>query len=186
MPWIRDAVRIECVEGDIAVQPDFEAVVCAANARLAPGTGVSGALHRVAGPGLYAEARPFAPLEVGQAVVTSGHGLPNRWVIHALGPVYAVEEDPAGKLAKAYRNVLGEAEASKVRTIAIPALSTGVFGYPKEEAAPIMVDTLDAMIPGLRSICRIRFVLSTANDLDTVVRAFANRWGPETCDASKN
>ncbi len=82
------AVTIECVRGDITSQDDVDAVVNAANARLETGGGVAGAIHRAAGPGLAEEARPLGPIEPGEAVITGGHDLPNRHVVHALGPVY--------------------------------------------------------------------------------------------------
>jgi len=83
-------IRIECLRGDIASQADIEAVVNAANARLMPGGGVAGAIHRAAGPGLASECEPMAPIRPGEAVITGGHNLPNRFVIHCLGPVYGV------------------------------------------------------------------------------------------------
>lgn len=83
-------LRIECVTGDIAWQPDIDAVVNAANARLMTGGGVAGAIHRAAGLELARECEPLAPIRPGEAVITGGHKLPNRWVIHCLGPVYGV------------------------------------------------------------------------------------------------
>ena len=102
---------IECVRGDIANQPDIDAVVNAANAALRPGSGVAGALHRAAGPGLYEECRPLAPIATGEAVMTSGHGLPNPWVIHCLGPVYGRDRPEAELLVawKGYVKALTEA-----------------------------------------------------------------------------
>lgn len=93
------AVTLECVVGDIANQPDVEAVVNAANAELRTGGGVAGAIHRAAGPGLEAECRPLAPIGAGQAVMTGAHALPNRYVIHCLGPVYGYDE-PADSRSK--------------------------------------------------------------------------------------
>lgn len=90
-------VTIECVQGDITRQEGFDAVVNAANAELRPGGGVSGAIHRAAGPGLAEECRPLAPIKPGQAVITSAHKLPNRFVIHCLGPVYGVDK-PSDRL----------------------------------------------------------------------------------------
>ncbi|HEX4992067.1 MAG TPA: macro domain-containing protein, partial [Rubrobacteraceae bacterium] len=82
------AVTVECVRGDITSQEDVTAIVNAANAELRSGGGVAGAIHRAAGPGLEEEARPLAPIGPGEAVITGGHELPNRYVIHTLGPVY--------------------------------------------------------------------------------------------------
>ena len=87
-----DGVVIECTRGNIAYQPDVDAVVNAANAELRTGGGVAGAIHSAAGPGLESECRAFAPIRPGQAVITGAHGLPNRFVIHCLGPVYGRDE----------------------------------------------------------------------------------------------
>ncbi|HET8903820.1 MAG TPA: macro domain-containing protein, partial [Saccharospirillum sp.] len=86
------SVRIECVTGDIANQPDADAIVNAANAQLQTGGGVAGAIHSAAGPGLAEECQPMAPIKPGEAVISSGHNLPNPWVIHCLGPVYGADE----------------------------------------------------------------------------------------------
>ena len=135
------AVTIEVARGDIAAQDDVEAVVNAANAQLAPGGGVAGAIHRAAGPGLYEEARPLAPIRPGQAVITGAHGLPNRYVIHTLGPVYGQDHPEAGLLAGCYRNSLRLAEERGVGSVAFPAISTGIYGYPAPEATRIAVAT---------------------------------------------
>ena len=90
---------MECVQGNIANQPDMDAVVNAANAELRIGGGVAGAIHRAAGPGLEKECRPLAPIRPGQAVITGAHKLPNRYVIHCLGPVYGRDEPAEGLLA---------------------------------------------------------------------------------------
>ncbi|MEW5935275.1 MAG: macro domain-containing protein, partial [Bacillota bacterium] len=103
-------VRIECVQGDIVRQVGFDAIVNAANAQLRSGGGVAGAIHRAAGPGLEEECRPLAPIRPGQAVITGGHNLPNRYVIHCLGPVYGRDEPSDQLLATCYRNALRLAE----------------------------------------------------------------------------
>ncbi|HUP52986.1 MAG TPA: macro domain-containing protein, partial [Longimicrobiales bacterium] len=95
--WSVGPVSIECTLGDITAQEGFDAVVNAANAELRPGGGVAGAIHRVAGPRLEDGTRLLAPIEPGQAVVTAAYGLPNRFVIHCLGPVYGRDE-PAERL----------------------------------------------------------------------------------------
>jgi O-acetyl-ADP-ribose deacetylase (regulator of RNase III) len=133
---------IEIVKGDIADQPDLDAVVNAANAQLMPGGGVAGALHRAAGPRLAEACRPLAPIEPGQAVLTEAFDLPNRWIIHALGPRYGIDEPSAKLLADAYRNVLAVADDNDIRSVGCPALSAGAFGYPLEEAAGIALQTI--------------------------------------------
>jgi len=159
-------VAIECVQGDITAQPDLDAVVNAANAQLAPGGGVAGAIHRVAGPGLYEECKGLAPISTGQAVITSGHGLPNAWCIHALGPVYAESADPAGELGSCYRSSLARAEEHGLRSVGFCAISTGVFGYPLREAAEVALRTVVEQAPGLGSVCLVRFVLFDTADAE--------------------
>jgi O-acetyl-ADP-ribose deacetylase (regulator of RNase III) len=128
-------VTVECVRGDITSQEDVTAIVNAANAELRSGGGVAGAIHRAAGPELAQEARPLAPIKPGEAVITGGHDLPNRYVIHTLGPVYGRDRPEAELLAGSYRNSLALAEEKGIDSVAFPAISTGVFGYPVEQAA---------------------------------------------------
>lgn len=154
-----EGVILECVIGDIAAQPDIEAVVNAANAELRIGGGVAGALHRAAGPGLETEGRPLAPIEPGEAVVTSGHDLPNDYVIHCLGPVYGRDEPAHELLESCYVEALARAEELGIASLAFPAISTGAFGYPLEEAATIALETVSDRARSLSSVRRIRFVL---------------------------
>lgn len=154
---------IEIVEGDIADQPDLDAVVNAANAQLMPGGGVAGAIHRAAGPKLAEACRPLAPIEPGQAVVTEAFELPNRHVIHALGPRYGIDQPSDELLAQAYRNVLKVAAERDIRSVGCPALSAGAFGYPLEEAARIAVETVKEHAP---SELLFRFVLFDARTRD--------------------
>jgi len=157
-------VRIECVAGDIAAQDDMEAVVNAANAELRIGGGVAGALHRAAGPGLEEECRPLAPIQPGQAVISGGHALPNRYVIHCLGPVYGVDEPSGELLAACYRNALALADEHGIASIAFPALSTGAFGYPMEPAARIALQTVLEQTAALSRVEHVRFVLFGRRD----------------------
>lgn len=161
---------IELTTGDIARQEGFDAVVNAANAELRTGGGVAGALHRAAGPGLEEEARQFAPIRPGTAVITSGHALPNPHVIHCLGPVYGRDEPSDELLASCYREALRLAETHHLGSIAFPALSTGAFGYPLEPAAEIALQTVLAEAEHLTSVRRIRFVLHDQDALDTHAR----------------
>lgn len=152
-------VRIECVDGDITAQDDFDAVVNAANAELKSGGGVAGAIHRAAGPGLAEETRSMAPIAPGEAVISGGHELPNDHVIHCLGPVYG-EDEPADELLEScYRNALRLAEENDLRSVAFPAISTGAFGYPVEDAARVALETVMDRAPELESVEWIRFVL---------------------------
>lgn len=158
-------VTIECVQGNIAAQEGIDAVVNAANAQLRPGGGVAGAIHRAAGPGLEEECRPLAPIKPGEAVITGGHKLPNKYVIHCLGPVYGVDKPEEELLASCYRNALRLAEEKKLKSIAFPAISTGAFGYPMAEAAEVAIKTIKEMAPQLESVKKIRFVLHSEKDL---------------------
>ena len=166
-------VTVECVRGDITSQDDVAAVVNAANARLAPGGGVAGAIHRAAGPGLADEAVPLGPIEPGEAVITGAHGLPNRHVIHTLGPVYGQDRPEAALLACCYRNALDLAEENDVGSIAFPAISTGIFGYPVEEAAEVALRTVREEAERLRRVCLVRFVLFGERDLEAHERVLS-------------
>jgi O-acetyl-ADP-ribose deacetylase (regulator of RNase III) len=161
-----DAVTVECVHGDITSQQDVDAVVNAANARLAPGGGVAGAIHRAAGPDLAEEAVPLGPIEPGEVVITGAYGLPNRYVIHTLGPVYGQDRPEAELLAHCYRNSLALAEDNGVESIAFPAISTGIFGYPVEEAAEVALQTVREETKGLERVRHVRFVLFGEKDLE--------------------
>jgi O-acetyl-ADP-ribose deacetylase len=155
----RKGVVLEVHRGDITGQPDLEAVVNAANAALAPGGGVAGAIHRSAGPGLYEECRMLAPIRPGEAVITAGHNLPNRFIIHCLGPVFGRDEPAAALLGACYTRALDLAEERGIRSIGFPAISTGIFGYPPEEAARVAWATILARLPTLAAVRLIRFVL---------------------------
>jgi O-acetyl-ADP-ribose deacetylase (regulator of RNase III) len=165
------STTIELVTGDIATQHGFDAVVNAANAELRTGGGVAGALHRAAGPGLEKEAVPLGPIEPGEAVITSGHGLPNKHVIHCLGPVYGRDLPSDALLASCYRNALDLADANGLESIAFPAISTGVFGYPAADAARVALGTVAQEAASLESVKRIRFVLYDEAALDVHERA---------------
>jgi O-acetyl-ADP-ribose deacetylase (regulator of RNase III) len=167
------AATVECVRGDITAQGDVDAVVNAANARLAPGGGVAGAIHRAAGPGLAEEAMPLGPISPGEAVITGGHGLPNRFVIHTLGPVYGQDRPEAELLARCYRNALALAEENGASSVAFPAISTGIFGYPIEEAADVALRTVREATQGLRVVRLVRFVLFSEGDLRAHERALS-------------
>jgi O-acetyl-ADP-ribose deacetylase (regulator of RNase III) len=159
-------VTVECVGGDITSQEDVAAIVNAANAQLRSGGGVAGAIHRAAGAGLEREARPLAPISPGEAVITGGHNLPNRYVIHTLGPVYGQDRPEDKLLADCYRNSLALAEENELDSIAFPAISTGVFGYPVEEAAEVALATVVEEAQKLEHVRLIRFVLFGEKDLE--------------------
>jgi len=164
---------VECIQGDITSQQDVDAVVNAANARLAPGGGVAGAIHRAAGPGLAEEAVPLGPIEPGEAVITGAHGLPNRYVIHTLGPVYGQDRPEAELLARCYRNSLALAEDNSAESIAFPAISTGIFGYPAQEAAEVALQSVREEAEGLERVRLVRFVLFGEKDLEVHERVLS-------------
>jgi O-acetyl-ADP-ribose deacetylase (regulator of RNase III) len=165
-------VSIECIQGDITSQCDMDAIVNAANTHLALGGGVAGAVHRKAGPGLYEECKPLAPIQTGEAVITSGHGLPNPFVIHCLGPVYGQDKPEATLLANCYRNALIIAEEKGLKSIAFPAISIGIFGYPNKEAANIAFKTFAEEALKLQHVRAIRMVLLNEKDLQEHFHAF--------------
>ena len=161
----RTEIRLEAVTGDITRQADLDAVVNAANAQLMPGGGVAGAIHRAAGPELADACRPMAPISPGQAVITDAFALPNRWIIHCLGPRYGIDEPADTLLADCYRNALRLAEEYGVDGIGFPALSTGAFGYPFEDASRVALDSVDDVLAELQHPPRrVRFVFFSDSD----------------------
>ena len=131
--------------GDIT-KLDVECIVNAANKSLLGGGGVDGAIHRAAGPELLAECRTLHGCETGEAKITRGYRLKAKYVIHTVGPVYAGRPRDAELLANCYRNSLEWVKKYGIHSIAFPAISTGVYGYPLEEAVPIAVQTVSAWL----------------------------------------
>jgi len=161
-----DNVNIHCIQGDISKQEDVEAVVNAANAQLQSGGGVAGAIHNAAGPGLAEECKSMAPIAPGEAVISGAHDLPNEYVIHCLGPVYGQDEPSDELLAKCYVNAIQLAEEHSISSVAFPAISTGIFGYPMREAAKVALSTIKDITPNLNFVKEIRFVLYSQSDLE--------------------
>ena len=157
-------MRITLVQGDITEQ-EVDAVVNAANSSLLGGGGVDGAIHRRGGPQILEECRRLRAsrytggLPTGQAVATTAGRLPARWVIHTVGPVYARSEDRSGLLASCYRESLRVAGELGAVTVAFPAVSAGVYGWPLDDAARIAVGTVRDTPARVEEV---RFVLFSA------------------------
>jgi len=158
--------RIYVHQGDIT-QLEVDAIVNAANNTLLGGGGVDGAIHRAAGPKLLEECRQIGGCPTGEARITKGYELPARYVIHTVGPVYKGKSDDRELLSRCYKNSLKLAQDYQLRSIAFPAISCGVYGYPLEDACKIAVDTTLAMLNLNESIEQVIFVLFSAADTQT-------------------
>ncbi len=165
--------RIEVVEADITTLA-VDAIVNAANTSLLGGGGVDGAIHRAAGPELLAECRTLGGCETGRAKITRGYRLPARWVIHAVGPVWrgGAHGEPE-LLASAYRESLRLASEHGARTIAFPAISCGVYGYPVGEAAAIAVSEVRSFLQSDPVVERVTLACFGRTVLDAYLRAVA-------------
>jgi O-acetyl-ADP-ribose deacetylase (regulator of RNase III) len=170
--------RIVLLEGDIT-QHDVDAIVNAANSSLLGGGGVDGAIHRGGGPAILDACKAIRSSEwpnglpTGQAVATTAGDLPARWVIHTVGPVYSSAEDRSALLASCHTASLRVADDLGVATVAFPAISTGVYGYPLDEAAPVAIEAVRTAETAVREV---RFVLFG----DDALAAFSRALGAET------
>jgi len=157
-------LEVLSIVGDITLQ-DVDAVVNAANRELTGGSGVNGAIHKAGGPEIYRFCEELratkypAGLPAGQSDITPGGKLTSKWIIHTVGPQYGQHDGKEAELlASCYRTALELAESHKLESIAFPAISTGVYGYPPDEAAKVAWQAIQGMLPNLKSVKEIRMV----------------------------
>jgi O-acetyl-ADP-ribose deacetylase (regulator of RNase III) len=154
-------MQIEVVRGDLC-RVTADAVVTAANSRLVGGSGVNGAIHAAAGPELLAASRALAPCSAGSAVATPAFRMTNTsWIVHAVGPIYSGPQDEP-LLASAYTSALARADEVGARSVAFPAISTGVYGYPAQEAARVSVAALRSARTSVQRVLLVAFGEQTA------------------------
>src|SRR5437660_9970755 len=153
-----NGVTLALLQGDI-VTVQADAIVNAANSGLRGGGGVDGAIHRAGGPSIMEACRKIGGCPTGSAVATTAGRLPAKYVFHAVGPIYTGSPDDARLLASAYQNCLDLAEQHHVKSIAFPSLSTGIYGYPLESAAPIALRTIIEHIKKPTSLQQVMVVL---------------------------
>ena len=156
------SATLRLVEGDLTLQ-DADAIVNAANSLLKGGGGVDGAIHRAGGASLARACKEWTaqhgPLPPGKAMITPGGSLKARFVIHAVGPIYDGGPSNAETLAGAYRECLRIAEEKGLKTLAFPSISTGAYGYPLKEAAPVALKAISAHLMGESRLSEVRMVL---------------------------
>ena len=166
--------KIALYQGDITTLA-VDAIVNAANTSLLGGGGVDGAIHRAAGPGLLAECRTIGGCPTGEARLTRGYDLPCRYVIHTVGPVYSGRPSDRHLLRRCYEKSLQLALDNHLETVAFPAISCGVFGYPLEAAAGIAIDTAMQTINNSDQLKMITFVLFSRHDFDIYAGCLKSR-----------
>ncbi len=172
VPTPAGEARVEVVVGDIT-REEVDAIVNAANSMLAHGGGVAGAIRRRGGPEIVEDSRAAAPVPVGEAAVTRAGRLPARMVVHAVGPRWG-EGDEDDKLARAVRSALRLAAEHGAASVAVPAISTGIYGFPVKRAAPILVETaLDVLARHQGPLRTVRFIDIDAFTAGHLARALA-------------
>ncbi len=160
--------KLEVLQGDIT-RLKVDAIVNAANTSLLGGGGVDGAIHRAAGPELLAECKRIGGCPTGEAKITKGYHLPAKYIIHTVGPVYSGKPSDSRLLKNCYQNSLALAGENNIATIAFPAISCGVYGYPIEEASEIAVNTSCSFLDSNPFIEKILFALFSRHNYDIYV-----------------
>jgi O-acetyl-ADP-ribose deacetylase len=171
-----NGVTLALLRGNI-VEMQVDAIVNAANSGLRGGGGVDGAIHRAGGPGIMEECRKIGGCPTGSAVATTAGRLPAKYVFHAVGPIYSGSPEDERLLASAYQSCLNLAEQYGVKSIAFPALSTGIYGYPLELAAPIALRTISEHIKQPASLQQVVVVLFGEDSYKAFERALAGITG---------
>lgn len=166
-------MKLTVLLGNIVTQTDCDAVVNAANKNLRAGSGVCGAIYAAAGPLLEPYSMKLAPLAVGEAVATPAFDLGCRFIIHTLGPRYLFDTNPPGNLTRAVKSAVLLADENGVKRLAMPAISTGVYAYPAEEAVPLIVMTVAQLRDQVSSLEEVRFVVSSSQMLGLFKREIA-------------
>jgi O-acetyl-ADP-ribose deacetylase (regulator of RNase III) len=172
---INNSEKLELITGDITHE-STDAIANAANTKLKGGGGVDGAIHRAGGPEIMAECRKIGSCPTGEAVITPAGKLKAKYIIHTAGPVYnGGNRGEAEKLASCYKNCLKLAVENNVTTIAFPSISTGIYGYPLDEAAPIALNTVVNFLKENKSVKLVKFVLfdeKTFSSYSSVLKKF--------------
>jgi len=164
---------LELLNGDITIQ-STEAIANAANRRLSPGGGVSGAIHRAAGPKLWEECKTLGGCNTGEAKLTRGYNLKAKYVIHTVGPVYSNSINDAEDLKDCYRNSLLLASRKNIKSISFPSISTGIFGYPVKDASMIALKTIIDFLKEHAEIELVRMVLFSKGDYNIYKSSLEN------------
>ncbi len=167
--------KIEIIQGDIT-KLEVDAIVNAANETLLGGGGVDGAIHRAAGPKLLIECRTLNGCKTGDAKITKGYNLPAKFVIHTVGPIWHGGTNNEDELLKScYQRSLEIASKNNIKTIAFPAISTGIYGFPFERASKIALKTVEKFLDENNSIDKVIFVLFSKRDYDKFFRLLINK-----------
>jgi O-acetyl-ADP-ribose deacetylase len=164
---------LELKKGDITVE-DTEAIVNAANNQLSPGGGVSGAIHRAAGPRLWGECKTLGGCKTGEAKISGGYNLKAKYVIHTVGPVYSGTAADAEDLRNSYYNSLTVALKNKIKSVSFPSISTGIFGYPTRDASIIAIKTIIDFLNKHQEIKLVKMVLYSDKDYQTYNSSLEN------------